>query len=621
MAVHPPPIEITPAPATTARTPVPRTASTSQPPPAAQPPVGGGAAPGGSSESEWRQFLNDPSGKAAMMQFAVSVLQPPSPGQTTLGHIASSVGQGAAAAGRTTTAAQERSDIGRRLTAAEELNRITEEENVRKTKLGERGQDFSLRIVENQAVSSMERIRAQLASAEGINQTNIEAAIETAVQAAKDAGALQGSELEALRENLKLKIASDEGIAQLQREATEIIAARVDITNRHQIDVGANTSLAVANLNSETQKAIANGAEEAAINRLREQIIANQIISSETLDAALDRQINQLTSTEGVALLDRVAMRERLILGLQSDKAIAVMGLESSEFIAALQTTQRERTALAGYKSNELIARENNATQLIGVREQILSRNEIADNSEQGALLRKIMDQEIAKATNIINDPITAEQLVSNIATAYNGIKKPEWETMVDPGIQNRVDSRANAVATFAKIKLAAANGDLKAQKLLEDMGPAVVKIWNDRLNNPEQAAVGPRETGPLAIEGTGADGSDPGTLVDPASFQQPLDDAALDVDPEVVARLQAVPGTAEAATVTGGSVVTGTEALPLEYELNPQYWAVILANPILIQAADATYGIAAVNAAIAEQKAAQLSGLRRPGEAPAQEQ
>src|SRR3990167_10069231 len=50
--------------------------------------------------SQWKQYLDRPDIRAGMLQFAVSVLQPVAPGQSTLGHIAQSVGSGAGAIGR-----------------------------------------------------------------------------------------------------------------------------------------------------------------------------------------------------------------------------------------------------------------------------------------------------------------------------------------------------------------------------------------------------------------------------------------------------------------------------------------------------------------------------------------
>lgn len=53
---------------------------------------------------DWEQFLTRPDVRAALLQFATTVIQPPGPGQNVLGQIGLAVGAGGAAAQRVTTA-------------------------------------------------------------------------------------------------------------------------------------------------------------------------------------------------------------------------------------------------------------------------------------------------------------------------------------------------------------------------------------------------------------------------------------------------------------------------------------------------------------------------------------
>jgi len=50
--------------------------------------------------NQWRSFLDDPAGRAALVQTGLQMLQPRAIGQSTLGHIASSIGGGGEAAER-----------------------------------------------------------------------------------------------------------------------------------------------------------------------------------------------------------------------------------------------------------------------------------------------------------------------------------------------------------------------------------------------------------------------------------------------------------------------------------------------------------------------------------------
>ncbi|HEY0724516.1 MAG TPA: hypothetical protein VGD41_11100, partial [Pyrinomonadaceae bacterium] len=57
-------------------------------------------APGSDVAGQWRNWIGDPSNRAALMQFGISLMQPIAPGQNTLGHVGEALGSAGEAVAR-----------------------------------------------------------------------------------------------------------------------------------------------------------------------------------------------------------------------------------------------------------------------------------------------------------------------------------------------------------------------------------------------------------------------------------------------------------------------------------------------------------------------------------------
>ena len=349
---------------------------------------------------------------------------------------------------------------------------------------------------------------------------------------------------------------------------------------------------------------------EAAKDRLVTQIIATQDLSESQIRAAAVAAAQRFVY-DGVIRQDEHAdMVERLILQINSDERIA---------------KERATTAELGYDSHERIARLDNETQLAGIHADILARNQIAENSERGKLLRSIFDIEIARLGNEFFDTMpTAAQVVSNIVNTYNSVKAAyggeDWAKLIDPSVENRKDEEERYLDTYQRMKAATRVGAetwakqqgitleeakeyiKKAKDQLAAMTPPQIEYWEDRL----RGIGGEKEFVHVVTPETSDSDSDPTKFVHRVTETPDAVPPPTTNDPEVIARLRAVTHKVDIATPTGARP-QGWDALEGLYfpeDITPAYWDIILPNPVLRKAVTAKFGQDAVEQAIPAFKA-----------------
>ena len=362
---------------------------------------------------------------------------------------------------------------------------------------------------------------------------------------------------------------------------------------------------------------------KAAKDRLVTQIMATEDLSEAQIRATAVAAAQRFVY-DGVIRQDEHAdMVERLILQINSDERIA---------------KERATTAKLGYDSNEKIARRDNETQLAGIHADILARNQIAENSERGKLLRSIFDIEIARLGNEFFDTMpTAAQFVSKLVNTYNSVKAAyggeDWAKLIDPSVKNRKDEEERYLDIYQRMKAATRVGAetwakqqgitleeakeyiKKATDQLAAMTPAQIEYWEARRR--EIGGEEPTET---------SDSITPETPETPDSTtpaaEDPITPETPD-DPKVIARLMKVTHDVDIATPTGENP-QGWDALEGIYfvkDITPAYWDIILSNQVLIQAVTKKFGRAAVEQAIpafeAREEAKELDRLRRTTDVP----
>lgn len=136
----------------------------------------------GSTRAEWEQFLDSEEGRAAVLQFGVKMLTPPSVvGQGPLPQLASAVGEGGQAAGRVAATKQAAAEKKREQDIIQRGQDVAAATAERGQDVTRRGQDMDLKIAKGSLTGAMERLREELAAGKELNDATIEAAAERAI--------------------------------------------------------------------------------------------------------------------------------------------------------------------------------------------------------------------------------------------------------------------------------------------------------------------------------------------------------------------------------------------------------------------------------------------------------
>jgi hypothetical protein len=335
---------------------------------------------------------------------------------------------------------------------------------------------------------------------------------------------------------------------------------------------GQDVTAATAERGQDVDRRIAEGSLTGAMERLREEIKAGKEINDASIEAAAEIAIGEWLNKTGLSIADRDAVKQNLILTLQSNKEIN-----------AASITGRMEVAKAQIQKQAEIAKDQLSSDLM---------------TNAAAIVAAELESEVFGTEDEFPSP---EEVSIRVVEAYNDLARARGlEILTTPRATAEAAAELEQANNYLKILKGAAAGVKEDIKVLKDMKPGDRAYWDSVVEDLREtgdipaAAVVPETVVVPGVTKEGAaviptDTSIP--RIGEVVTEQGAGLGTEDVDLEQLAAMKAL--------TFNSTKEELASTLPERFEMNDTYWRVVF-DPTkrhLIIAADAKYGTEVVSA------------------------